>query len=152
MIHICNLNRGRLLSVWKSFHPKPWKSVVRFLATDDQNEKNDLYSSTVVSSMVGHSFPDFIEWWNRDAFRKIGYGLVATTAVCATTPIVVGALSVASVVPATIVGMLTAGYWYVGLQDIRQKSHAIRRNYPVLGNMRYVLETVRRARNVFHVR
>jgi hypothetical protein len=141
MIRICISKRGRLQTVQGSC---PWKGIVRCLATDDPNEKNDLYSSTVVTSMVGHSFPDFIEWWNRDSFRKIGYGLVATTAACATAPMILGgALTVASAIPAAVVGTLTAGYWYVGLRDIRQKSHAIRRNYPVLGNMRYVLETVR---------
>mmetsp|Transcript_32564 Transcript_32564/g.98298 ORF Transcript_32564/g.98298 Transcript_32564/m.98298 type:complete len:281 (+) Transcript_32564:462-1304(+) len=38
---------------------------------------------------------------------------------------------------------LVAAYWSVGLNDMRQKSHAIRRNFPVLGNARYLLESIR---------
>jgi hypothetical protein len=98
--------------------------------------------------MVRHNFPDFIEWWNRDNFRKVGYGLVAASAVAAAGGAVAAVtsttLSISSVAPAVILGSLTAGYWHVGLEDMRQTSHAIRRNYPVLGNVRYILETVRR--------
>ncbi len=35
---------------------------------------------------------------------------------------------------------MTAGYWFVGLRDMAQKSHTIRRNFPVLGNVRYLFE------------
>ncbi len=31
----------------------------------------------------------------------------------------------------------------VGLDDMAQTSHTIRRNFPVLGNMRYLLESIR---------
>lgn len=110
------------------------------------HEKDRFYKTDSVNAMVGHNFPDFIEWWNRDNFRKVGYGLWAVTAAATTT----GGISVAasgaalsSLVPGLVLGTLTAGYWHLGLQDIRQTSHAIRRNYPVLGNMRYILETVR---------
>jgi hypothetical protein len=94
--------------------------------------------------MVGHNFPDYIEWWNRDNFYKVGYGLVAVTSVCAVAGSVgAAAVTVSSLAPAMILGTLTAGYWHLGLEDIRQTSHAIRRNYPVLGNLRYILEMVR---------
>jgi hypothetical protein len=108
---------------------------------DDDETDNDLYSKERVTSMVGHSFPDFIEHWNRMNFRRVGYGLSATTALAAAGSVVVDGGSFLA--PAAILGILTAGYWHVGLKDIRQTSHAIRRNYPVLGNMRYLLETVR---------
>lgn len=109
----------------------------------------DLYSKDRVNAMVAHNFPDYIEWWNRENFRLVGYGLMTATAVSA----VGGALSasataVGAAVPALVLGSLTAGYWHVGLQDMRQKSHAIRRNYPVLGNVRYLLETVRADRTL----
>lgn len=39
--------------------------------------------------------------------------------------------------------LLVAGYWYRGLQDIKQNRQAIRTNFPVLGNIRYLLESVR---------
>ncbi|PWB32537.1 FMN-binding glutamate synthase family protein [Pseudomonas sp. SDI] len=31
----------------------------------------------------------------------------------------------------------------VGLNDLRQRHHAVRRNYPILGNIRYLIETIR---------
>ncbi len=39
--------------------------------------------------------------------------------------------------------IVTAGYWKIGLDDMRQTTHTIRRNFPVLGNIRYVLESIR---------
>ena len=89
--------------------------------------------------MVGHNFPDYIEWWNRDTFRQVGYGLVGATAALTGA----AAWSLATPMAPLLLGTLTAGYWHFGLQDIRQSSHAIRRNYPVLGNVRYILETIR---------
>jgi len=103
-----------------------------------EDDDDDLYSRERVNSCVGHSFPDFIEWWNRDNFRKVGYGLAGATALSAVAPFAADI----SLVPALVMGSLTAGYWRLGLKDMKQTSHAIRRNYPVLGNMRYVLETV----------
>jgi len=35
------------------------------------------------------------------------------------------------------------GYWYIVLQHMQQQRHAIPRNSPVIGNLRYVLEPVR---------
>jgi hypothetical protein len=109
---------------------------------DNESNKNDHYSSEKVNSMVGHNFPDFIERWNRDNFKMVGNGLIAATTLCA----VGGAVSsatVASMIPSAVIGALTAGYWYVGSNDIRQTTHALRRNFPVIGNLRYMLETVR---------
>ena len=34
-------------------------------------------------------------------------------------------------------------YWAVGFRDLGQNSHAIRKNFPVLGNVRYILEMLR---------
>ena len=78
-------------------------------------------------------FPDFIHSWTPAVFRKVGYGM--------------GALSAASftVDPALGVALsgLTGGYWYLGLTDMQQTRHTIRRNFPVLGHMRYILEQLR---------
>jgi len=81
-----------------------------------------------------HGLPDFIEHWNRPLFRKLGYGLGATTV-----------LSVAAHEPALTVALAstTAAYWYMGWRDISQTSQTIRRNFPVLGRMRYILESIR---------
>ena len=38
---------------------------------------------------------------------------------------------------------LTSAYWKIGTDDVDQVHHAIRRNYPVLGNVRYALEVLR---------
>jgi glutamate synthase domain-containing protein 2 len=93
----------------------------------------------MVSSFVGHNFPDFIEHWSRGAFYKVGYGLGATTGVLA----MFGFHNAAYFIPTTIAALSTAAYWKVGKDDMKQTSHAVRRNFPVLGNVRYMLETIR---------
>jgi len=106
---------------------------------------DDRYAADRISSQVSHNFPDFIEHWNRDTFRKVGYGLSAMTLMTLAGPTIWFGLThhAMSYVPAIVMGTTTAVYWRVGLKDINQKSHAIRRNFPVLGNLRYVFETVR---------
>jgi hypothetical protein len=103
------------------------------------HDKNDHWNKERVNAFVGHSFPDFIEGWNRDVFKRVGYGMGATTLALGAGAMVV---SPALAVPAVILGGLSASYWAIGLNDIKQKSHAVRRNYPVLGNIRYIFETV----------
>jgi hypothetical protein len=115
--------------------PKPvMRMVVR--ATHDNK---DHWNKDRVNAFVGHSFPDFIEGWNRDSFKRVGYGMGATTVALGAGAMLV---SPALVVPAVVLGGLSATYWAIGMNDIKQKSHAVRRNYPVLGNIRYIFETV----------
>ena len=101
---------------------------------------DDIWNKTRVNAFVGHNFPDFIEGWNRDTFKQVGYGMTGVTGILG---LGVALLDVGFLIPATLVGGLTAAYWTIGLADIRQTSHAIRRNFPVLGNFRYVMETIR---------
>ena len=84
------------------------------------------------SESVG--LPDWIEHWSRDNFKRFGYVLGAS-------PVVLAGLEAypASVAAAAV----AAGYWKVGLDDMDQKGQTIRRNFPVLGNMRYLLEMIR---------
>jgi hypothetical protein len=105
---------------------------------DNDLRDDDHWSEKKVAGYVGHNFPDFIEHWNRKTFSRVGYGLGAST---------VAAVSAAAIfprmmVPALGLGALTAAYWHIGLRDMEQTAHAIRRNYPVLGNLRYIVETV----------
>lgn len=104
--------------------------------------KEDHWDDKKVTGYFGHNFPDFIEKWNRQRFRQLGYGLVASTSALAlgSAFIFESALPIA---PTLFVGALTTAYWTVGLNDVSQKSHAVRRNYPVIGNLRYVMETIR---------
>ena len=119
-------------------------AIVRYMSTDPNETNKDNYSSEKVNAMVGHNFPDFIEKWNRSNFKLVGNGLIAATALCAVGGVAtVSSVTLASMFPSTVLGAITAGYWYVGSNDIKQTSHAIRRNFPVIGNLRYVLETVR---------
>ncbi len=39
--------------------------------------------------------------------------------------------------------LVTAILTLIGLNDLRQSQHSIRRNYPVIGHMRYLIETIR---------
>ena len=116
--------------------------VVRCMSSRPLSETN--HSNEKVNAMVGHNFPDFIEQWNRSTFKAVGNGLIAVTALCAVGGVVATTtVTVSSLVPSAVMGALTAGYWYIGSNDIKQTSHAIRRNFPVIGNLRYVLEVVR---------
>jgi len=107
--------------------------------------QDDIYNHSKVTAMIGHNFPDYIEKWNRNVFRKVGYAFVGLSGASLAWPISMelplshfGAYA-----PSLILTALTAAYWHVGLSDMKQTQHAIRRNYPVLGNFRYILETVR---------
>jgi len=91
-------------------------------------------SVTLKASSAG--LPDFIEHWSRDAFYKVGAGGVGLTVACG---ILAGPFQ-----PATVgLAVLTAAYWRRGLLDIQQKEQSIKRNFPVLGHVRYVLESLR---------
>lgn len=78
---------------------------------------------------------DFIEHWSRSAFFKTGYGLTAGAfgltvglGICQET---------------VLLDLLVGGYWALGYHDITQSQHTILRNFPVLGNLRYLLEMLR---------
>jgi hypothetical protein len=106
----------------------------------DPSKKLDQLSKT-----VSHNFPDFIEFWDRDVFRKVGYGLGATTVFSAVFPAAWWSFTSHPVtyLPAVILGAFTAAYWKVGEYDMKQTSHALLRNFPVLGHVRYIFETIR---------
>ena len=82
-----------------------------------------------MNAFVGHNFPDFIEGWNRDTFRKVGYGMAGLTGLLG-----IGGTMIdfAFVIPATVFGCFTAGYWAIGLSDIRQNEsrHSSQLSFP----------------------
>lgn len=87
----------------------------------------------------GHTFPELLEHWSREKFYQVGYlglgGAGLTT---------VAAFGVGSGhVPALMLDAAVAAYWYVGKKDIAQTNKAIPHNFPVLGNLRYLLESIR---------
>ena len=82
-----------------------------------------------------HTFPDWVEEWNRDRFYQLG--AVGAAAV----PASFAAFGPAAATP-YVLGAVVGGYWYLGIQNINSK-HAVSRNFPVLGMMRYFLESVR---------
>jgi len=51
--------------------------------------------------------------------------------------------AVGGAAPALCVAMPTAAWWAVGLNDISQRKQTIRSNFPVLGHLRYFLESIR---------
>lgn len=83
---------------------------------------------------VSAGLPDWFEHWSRESFHKFGYGLVLS----------VPAVAMAGY-PAITLGLATttAVYWMVGLNDIKQTHQTIRRNFPFIGNARYLLEMIR---------
>lgn len=80
-----------------------------------------------MAARVDGSMPDWIEKWNPVVFRKLGYGMAAGT-------VAMGALGspMAGAMMAVPVGL----YWWTGLQDMKQESQTLRRNFPVLAHAR----------------
>jgi len=76
--------------------------------------------------------PAVIERWSRGVF-----GIVAAL-------LFVAVLGLTFLTPWALVGLLPAVVFLViGLHDITQKPHAIQRNFPVIGHLRYLLEGMR---------
>ncbi|KAL3799830.1 hypothetical protein ACHAWO_009951 [Cyclotella atomus] len=97
-------------------------------STQDENKQVNIKSHSA-------GLPDFIEHWNRQTFRHVGYGLaIATTA---SYPLFHELLLTSTLTA------FTSAYWIIGLNDINQHQQTIRRNFPVLGNVRYLLEMIR---------
>lgn len=103
---------------------------------DDLKAQPQPPKSTNVRS-VSAGLPDWIEHWSRTNFRRVGCGLVATTLFA----IPIGWESYPLIT--TTLATTTSLYWMIGLRDIQQRHQTIRRNFPVLGNMRYLLEMIR---------
>eukprot|EP00397_Hematodinium_sp_SG-2012_P014008 GEMP01014234.1.p1 GENE.GEMP01014234.1~~GEMP01014234.1.p1 ORF type:complete len:604 (+),score=130.47 GEMP01014234.1:202-2013(+) len=78
-------------------------------------------------------FPGFLEHWGRGPFFITGSGLAAATVfACASS----GSIFMPLFIP-------TACYWALGIRDIAQRTSAIRHNFPVIGNMRSLFESIR---------
>jgi hypothetical protein len=84
----------------------------------------------------GQEFQDLIERWNHRAFYSVGMMMGAGTAALA---FAYGPFAVAPYAA----GAMTLYYFKMGWQDMSQDTHTIRRNFPVLGRARYILEMLR---------
>jgi len=97
-------------------------------------------NSTGKPAMPGMSgFPDFIDKWNSDMFYKVLGGLSLGSGVAIADAIISGT-------PSSVGMGLTAFtllYGYRGYKDLHQNHHAIRKNFPFLGNFRYIFEVLR---------
>ena len=77
---------------------------------------------------------DYIEKWSPTVFKRVGAALGAGS---------LAAFALAGPVAGAALTLLTAAYWRVGLRDQNQVGSSIRKNFPVLGNLRYLLESIR---------
>mmetsp|Transcript_32302 Transcript_32302/g.37137 ORF Transcript_32302/g.37137 Transcript_32302/m.37137 type:complete len:163 (+) Transcript_32302:121-609(+) len=111
---------------------------IRYLSTVKDND-NCVEGNKVNVKSVSAGLPDFIEDWDRKRFRKMGYGLTALTLVSSLNTFTI--FEEQTIFFTTGLGALTGAYWIIGLRDMNQKSQTIRRNFPVLGNARYLLGT-----------
>lgn len=82
--------------------------------------------------MTNRALPDFIEKWGRKPFFQ--FGVVAGLGSVTTSAILGGSWWLT--VP------MVGAYWLVGRSDIIS-AQAVRRNFPVLGHFRYILESIR---------
>eukprot|EP00943_MAST-04B_sp_MAST-4B-sp1_P000665 g665.t1 len=81
-------------------------------------------------------FPDFIHAWNPDVFKQVGGVMALATG---GSFLLFGLINPLPYVACAVTGL----YWTVGLKDLNQKRHTVRRNFPVLGHMRYIMESLR---------
>ena len=92
------------------------------------------------SNLGKHTYaPNFIHSWNRQKFKTFGAGLIAVTAAMG----FYADMTFPEILLPLGSGMFTAAYWYMGLEDLKQKHHTLRRNFPVLARTRYTFESLR---------
>jgi len=123
------ISRGRSIGV-RSFQPTPPGHIQ---VHDTPAAAKDYKKVKTIST--AHRFPDFIEKWNRRSFFVTGIGLAGTT----------GALfyHMPGAWSPWILASLVSYYWWIGIRDLNQTSHALAYNFPVLGHMRYFFESIR---------
>lgn len=83
--------------------------------------------------------PDFIEKWSVKNFRRVGYALSGMSMFSLGSSFASSSSFEVPIALFAIQGL----WWYIGTNDINQKDLVIRRNFPVLGNVRYIFETIR---------
>lgn len=84
---------------------------------------------------IQHNYYDFIEHWSVKSFYVTG-GMMTVGAGSVT-------LMYGICQESVIIDVITTLYWLIGFRDMNQQSHAILRNFPVLGHIRFLLEMVR---------
>ena len=106
----------------------------------NQSRALSIKSSTVLlkerkESATNANFPDFVEHWGPVTFRNVGIGMT------------IGAASLMGVYgicqETVIVDIIVGSYLIIGYRDLNQKHHALLRNFPVLGNVRFLFESIR---------
>jgi hypothetical protein len=77
--------------------------------------------------------PDFLHAWTPKLFKKsvVGLGVVSGLSFFLHPALAVG------------LGGFTGVFAAIGFSDMKQKRHTIRRNFPVVGHLRYLFETLR---------
>lgn len=83
--------------------------------------------------------PEWLELWGPKPFKRMGVALTATSAAA----LAAAATSVIAPLPPLLLALTTALYWRIGLSDLRAKYHTLRRNFPVIIHLRYLLEGIR---------
>lgn len=125
------LRRSRFTPTHRVGRPQP---VLAFThSTSSREDENKIERRKQPGGWV--NFPDLIELWTPKVFKGVGAGMVAGS-------ILVGTIGESPVEGAMCLAA-TGAYWKIGLDDMRQESHTLRRNFPFLGNLRYVFESFR---------
>lgn len=81
------------------------------------------------------NFPDFVEHWSPKVFKQVGFGMSAGA---------IGLMGVYGICQETIaISGFVGAYLFIGYRDMNQKSHSLLRNFPFLGNARFLFESIR---------
>jgi len=83
-----------------------------------------------------HGFPDWLEKWTPAKFKKTA---AVGTFVSVGSFLLFGPFSVLPYV----ISIPTVAFTLRGIEDLRQVNHSVLRNYPVLGHLRWLFESIR---------
>lgn len=110
---------SRLLSICVSSGLFSCSSTLRYSLSQKQQQP--------APRILSEGTPDWIEKWSPEVFRKVGYGMAAG---------VVAAGALGSPATGAVMAVPVGLYWWIGLRDLKQESHTLKRNFPVLANAR----------------
>ena len=68
------ISRSKFLHTHSFFRPSNVSTLRHFTSSSSKlSKKKEKEDDIWMNSFVGHTFPDFIEGWNRQLYRKVGY-------------------------------------------------------------------------------
>jgi hypothetical protein len=125
------------------FLPHPPQRIIWIHLQRLSTNTRQTSTTTVTPSVARHDegynriggMPEFIEKWGRGPFYKTSASMILFS--------VGSGFVFDSPLLSAVLGLPTSIFTVIGLMDISQKEHTLLRNFPVIGHVRYIFESVR---------